>query len=124
MTLTTILRLNALSCVGFGGVFVLAPVAVAAFLGAIPVWLILALGLALLVNGAHLALASRRGPRDWELRYFILGDAAWVALTVAVFAAGSWVTSSAGHAAAATVAVGVGALGALQWQALASRAPG
>ncbi|NBC96888.1 MAG: hypothetical protein GVY27_11100 [Deinococcus-Thermus bacterium] len=121
MTLTTILRVNAVSCLGFGGLFLAVPGRVSAFLGATPVWLIVALGLGLLANAAHLQWAARRQPRDWEVRYFSLGDAAWVALTLAVLAAGAWVTSPAGQSAAAAVAVGVGALGALQWQALAHR---
>jgi len=119
MTLATLLRLNAVSCLVFGALFVTAPGGVAAFIGVAPGWVILALGLGLLVNGAHLLWAARRQPRCWEVRYFSLGDAAWVALTLTVLAAGAWVTAPAGQAAAAAVAVGVGALGALQWQAVA-----
>jgi hypothetical protein len=124
MSLATLLRLNALSCVGFGALFLLAPGRVAAFLGAMPPGLLVALGLALLANGIHLRAAAMRPPRNWEIRWFSLGDAAWVALTLAVLAAGGWITTPAGQATAAAVAVGVGALGALQWQALATGARG
>jgi len=121
MALATLLRLNGASCLGFGAAFLLGPAAVAAFLGAVPPWILVALGLGLLGNGLHLVAAARRRPRDWEIRWFSTGDAAWVALTLAILAAGGWITTPLGQAAAAAVAVGVGALGALQWQALAMR---
>lgn len=121
MALTTLLRLNALSCLVFGAVFLLAPGPVAAFLGAVPPWVLLALGTGLVGNGLHLVAAARRRPRAWEVRWFSAGDAAWVVLTLAILAAGAWITTPAGQAATAAVAVGVGALGALQWQALAMR---
>ena len=121
MVLTTLLRLNALSCLGFGAMFLLAPDRVAAFLGAVPPWFLRALGAGLLGNGLHLVAAARRSPRGWEIRWFSAGDAAWVALTLGILAAGAWITTPAGQAAAAAVAVGVGSLGALQWQTLATQ---
>jgi len=124
MSLATLLRLNALSCLLFGALFLVASGAVSAFLGGMPDWALRGLGLVLALNGAHLLWAAGRRPRGWEIRYFSLGDAAWVALTVAVLAAGAWVTTPAGQAVATIVAVGVGALGALQWQALATEAQG
>jgi hypothetical protein len=119
MPLATLLRVNGLSCLAFGAVFLLAPGAVAAFLGAMPPAVLVALGIGLLGNGLHLFAAARRPPRAWEIRWFSMGDAAWVVLTLGVLAAGAWITTPPGQAAAAAVAVGVGALGALQWQNLA-----
>lgn len=93
--------------------------AVAAFPGAMPPWLLVALGTGLLGNGLHLFAAAQRRPRAWEIRWFSMGDAAWVALSLGILAAGGWIATPAGQAVAAAVAVGVGALVALQWRTLA-----
>jgi hypothetical protein len=124
MALATLLRLNGVSCLGFGAVFLLGPGAVAAFLGAMPPWVLVALGVGLLGNGLHLFAAARRRPKAWEIRWFSAGDAAWVGLTLGILAAGAWITTPPGQAAAAAVAVGVGALGALQWQSRATHQDG
>lgn len=120
-TLASILALNATSCILFGALFVLLPGAVAAFLGAppAPAWVIMALGAALIGHGLHLAHSARRGrpPRALVL-YFSGGDFAWVIGTVTLVAAGLWIDTPAGIAAAAIVALGVGAMGALQLLAL------
>jgi len=120
MTLATVLRLNALSCLGFGGLFALFPAAVAGFLGSAPPLLIMVLGAALLGNGALLWLSARAGrqPRRHEVLFFCAGDLGWVAATVALIGAGVWISAPAGQAAALAVAAAVGAMGLAQWKAL------
>ncbi|GAB4543382.1 MAG: hypothetical protein Tsb0010_19910 [Parvularculaceae bacterium] len=115
--LKTILRLNAASCFGFGALFALAPASVAAFLSDTPApgWLILALGLGLLANGAHLVLAASRAKlRAGEVLHFAIGDFLWVAATIALIVFGVWITTPAGIEAALAVALMVGAFGGLQ----------
>lgn len=120
LALASILALNATSCVLFGLLFLTLPGAVAAFLGAppAPAWLIAAIGVILVVNGAHLAWAARQQrPRRALVLYFSGGDIAWVIATGVLIASGLWITTSGGIAAALIVAAGVGAMGVLQWRA-------
>lgn len=120
LALASILALNATSCVLFGVLFLALPGAVAAFLGTppAPAWLIAAIGVILVVNGAHLAWAARQQrPRRALVLYFSGGDIAWVVATVALIAGGLWITTPGGIAAALIVAAGVGAMGVLQWRA-------
>jgi hypothetical protein len=126
MSLATVLRLNAASCLGFGLLFSLAPGATADFLGTPPVWLIVALGAGLVGNGILLWLCQRHGraPRRHEVLFFSIGDGLWVVFSVVLVASGLWITTSGGRIAALVVASGVGAMGALQWRALPGlRAP-
>ena len=115
--LKTVLRLNALSCVGFGALFIAVPGTVAAFLGAPPApsWLVLATGVILIGNGVHLIWASRMEqlPRSLVL-YFSSGDFGWVAGSALLLVLELWVTTPAGQVAATIVALLVGALGTLQ----------
>lgn len=116
MTLASLLRLNAASCLGFGLAFVLFPGAVSTFLGTFPPVLIVWLGAILMANGVHLVWASLRQPPALEVRYFALGDFLWVALSLALVASGGWIATGPGAAATLAVAAGVGAMGALQWR--------
>jgi len=120
MTLATVLRLNALSCLGFGVMFLVAPGAVATVLGTPPAWLIAALGAGLVSNGALLWLSVRggRSPRRAEVLFFSLGDAAWVVGTLALIVAGIWIVTPGGRVAALVVGAMVGALGLAQWRRL------
>lgn len=119
------LRLNALSCVGFGGLFVGAPAQTAEFLGSPPVAVIIGLGGALLFNGGHLVLAStRRRLAAAEVMWFSEGDLLWWLGTLALVACGQWITTSAGVVAALLVAAGVAALGVAQLFLLGQRKTG
>lgn len=120
MQLATVMRLNALSCLGFGALFALAPGEVAGFLGTAPALPVFVLGVGLLGNGVLLWLAARAGrqPRRREVLFFCAGDLGWVAATLALIAAGLWITTPAGQAAALAVAACVGAMGVGQWRAL------
>lgn len=118
MQLATLMRLNALSCAGFGAVFTLAPAAVAGFLGTFPVLLVHALGVGLMLNAVLLGLASwpGRNPRRHEMLFFCAGDLAWVVASVVLLAAGLWITTIGGQVSTLIVALGVGAMGAAQWR--------
>lgn len=122
--LKTVLRLNAASCLGFGALFLVAPGAVAAFLGDAPVWLVAALGLGLLANAAHLALASCRSVSAFELRWFAMGDFLWVAGTALLLLAGIWITTPGAIVAALAVALMVASFGLLQWRLAQEAAAG
>jgi len=114
-SLKLVMRLNAASCVSFGLLFVVIPQAVATFLGQIPQPIIIALGVGLLINGAHLGYASRRTDlRHSEVIWFSLGDFSWWLATLALIVADFWVTTPWGIAIAAIVATCVAGLGVAQ----------
>lgn len=124
--LKTILRLNAGSCIGFGVLFVAAPAGVAAFLGAPPApdTVLRLLGALLILNGIHLLHTSLRAiPPKALVFYFSAADFLWVAGTAVLVAAGVWITTPAGIAAAAAVAAAVGGMGLAQVMTLHGAAP-
>lgn len=117
-----VLRANALSCVVFGGIFVLVPATVVNFLSQTnpaPQWLFLALGIGLILNGLHLFWASLRPIHNKILiAYFSLSDFLWVAVSAVLVIAGIWVTNTEGIIATAVVAMMVGFFGFLQFRRL------
>jgi len=114
-SLRFVLRLNAASCLGFGALFVIVPDAVAGMLGTAPPVVVFGLGIMLLANAGHLALASMRArPHPAEVTWFALGDMAWWLASMGLIAAGVWVTSAPGIALALLVAAGVAGLGTAQ----------
>lgn len=118
-SLSTILRLNAASCLLFGGLFVIVPQNVSEFLGSAPSLVISLVGCALLFNGAHLIFASRRAVTlPWEIAYFVLGDALWVFASVVLITTGIFVTTPFGILASLAVACGVATLGFLQFRVI------
>lgn len=118
-SLRLVLRLNAASCLLFGALFVVAPTATAAFLGAPFADIIRAAGLVLALNGLHLAWASRRNRiAPLEVVYFSAGDIIWMNLTFALIALGELITTPAGIAASLIVALGVAAFGIAQISAV------
>ena len=110
-----VLRLNAVSCLAFGALFVLLPEPVWAFLGTPLVGTLRIVGLLLILNGAHLALASVR-ERLWprEILYFSAGDIIWFTASIALVGADVLVKASVGQTAAVIVATGVLELGLAQ----------
>lgn len=115
--LNSILRANAASCLGFGILFAIKPVAVAAYLGSPPApdMLIFALGVILIANGAHLVWSSTRAaPARAEIYYFSGGDFAWVLATIGLILTGTWITTGNGIAASLVVAAVVGVFGTAQ----------
>jgi len=120
MQLAMVMRLNALSCLGFGTLFSIGPKAVAAFLGDAPAFALQLLGLGLVLNGVLLLGASRprRAPRRREVLFFCAGDVVWVLATVMLVVGDFWITTVSGQIAALAVAAGVGTMGLLQWRDL------
>lgn len=119
--LRVVLRLNAVSCIGFGVTFMLIPDKIPEFLGTLSdasPW-IFWIGVLLLVNGIHLVLASlRRVLKPLEVLYFVVGDFLWVMGSFAVLGFTPWISSSPGQVATVAVALMVGILGYLQWRFL------
>jgi len=114
-SLVVILRLNAASCLGFGTLFTILPGEVALTLGTAPPGVVFGLGLLLLANGIHLALASLRSrPIHTEILWFSFGDMAWWLASLALIAAGFWITTPHGVALALLVAACVAAMGGAQ----------
>lgn len=118
ITLKTVLRANAMSCIIFGFIFVLAPMAVAQFVGgnnSVPELALTVLGIILLVNGAHLVWASfKELPHKFLIMYFSIGDFLWAIMTVILVAFGLWITTLEGVIASLLIAVVVASLGVLQ----------
>jgi hypothetical protein len=114
-SLNHILQLNAASCIGFGAVLVVKPAAVGAFLGSMPAQLVFAIGAVLLVNGAHLILASLRTISiQAELLWFSIGDLVWWLGSLGCIATGLWITTPTGTVIAFLVAMAVAGLGVAQ----------
>lgn len=110
--LKPILLANAASCIGFGALLVLFPSRTTDFLGDPPVWLVLALGLGLIANGANLIWVARKDrPRTREVLLFVAGDVGWVVATLGLVAFGVWITTPQGVWVSLAVAVWVGACG-------------
>jgi len=83
------MRLNALTCAGFGTTFVLFGPSVSAFLGGPPALLAQVAGGLLILNALHLIVASGRERLSRaELSYFVAGDTAWVLATLALLGLG------------------------------------
>lgn len=113
--LAFVLRLNAASCVSFGGLFLILPGAIGEVLGSMPPKALAGVGLVLLINGAHLLRASMRARLvPAEIVWFSLGDLAWWLATLGLIAAGTWITTFVGIALALVVALGVAGLGCVQ----------
>lgn len=112
-----VLRVNAASCLFFGGLFVSSGTSASVFLSNSPKHsaMIQMIGALLLFNGIHLVLASlRRQISSAELLYFSTGDLLWVAGTAALISLGYFVETSAGIVVALGVAAFVGTLGGIQ----------
>lgn len=114
--LRTVLRLNAISCMSFGIVFLLCSESTAKFLDDFTFVDFRLIGGALFVNGIHLLLGSlRKEMKRLEIAYFILGDLLWVVGSLILIGVGAIFSVSA-VAATLGVTVLVGTLGYLQWR--------
>lgn len=120
-TLNTVMRANAVSCIGFGLTFLLLPSSVILFLSAdmpVPETVLLCLGVGLLLNGLHLIWASLKPtPSKLLVLYFSIGDFIWVLVSIGLLFLGIWITSTEGMIVAAAVAAVVGLFGLFQLRA-------
>jgi len=116
-TLSTILRLNAASCLLFGLLFAFAPEWTSTLIGNSTPFVLRIVGLGLILNGLHLLFAASRSKMICpELLYFVLGDFAWVIATVVLLILGVGVTTAVGVVAAILVGMMVGSLGFMQFR--------
>lgn len=117
-SLKNVSRANAISCLSFGGLFVVQPGQVANFLGGAspaPQLYILILGILLILNGLHLLWASRVSLPEKKLTlYFSTGDFIWVIASIGLIVSRVWITTPGGVLFASAVAVMVGLFGILQ----------
>jgi len=117
-TLRNVMRINAASCLIFGGLFVLVPATVGSFLAEntpAPDLYIVILGIALIINGLHLLWASMRiQTGKYMVWYFSSADILWVIASLALLLSELWVTSPAGIVTTLLIALLVGLLGVVQ----------
>ena len=118
LNLNNVMRLNATSCLVFGGLFVLVPSQTAHFLGGAspaPSMLITALGIALIVNGLHLIWASTlQKPQKELVWYFSGGDFIWAIASIGLVLFNLWITTPTGIATSILIAIMVGFFGVMQ----------
>lgn len=107
---------NALSCAGFGLLFLILPTAVSNQLGEAPKAVLMVIGAGLLINAALLLVEARRtNPRRNKVMRFVVGDALWVAISLMLIVTNTWVTTTGGTIWTILVALFVGGCGALQY---------
>lgn len=103
-----LMQFNALSCAAFGALLLVFGGPIGTWLGGLPSLVATLAGVVLLFNSAHLVIAAGRLELSpLEVRYFVLGDTAWVLLTVVLIGLGL-IGTGPGIRTAAAVAVMVG----------------
>ena len=121
VTLQTVLRMNASTCIGFGVLFTVIPDSLARFLSATspaPGYVLLILGLGLIAQGIHLIWTSFQiQPSKALILYFSMGDFIWTMASVLLILLGVWVNSPLGVLYTGLVALIVGLLGVMQIRA-------
>lgn len=118
ITLKSVLRANAVSCIIFAIIFLFMPSNVAIFLSQsspAPDNVLIVLGGVLLVNGFHLLWASFKPlPSKLLVLYFSVGDLLWVLVTICLLILNIWITTWAGSAVSILVAVMILAFAVVQ----------
>ena len=118
ITLSNVMKANALSCIAFGIAFFSFADIIGKFLSLnnqAPTIVFTIIGFALLFNGIHLAWASLKPmPSKFLVLYFSIGDFIWVIGTFYLLLTGLWITTSIGIIATIMVSSMVGTLGFLQ----------
>lgn len=117
--LRVILRLNALSCLVFGSLFLIWPTSVALFLGTVPRAMLIAIGGVLVLNGLHLIFAStRKHLMKHEILWFSSGDLIWWLASLGLVLHGQttqgWINTGPGIPATIITATCVAGLGVAQ----------
>jgi len=118
ISLSNVLKANAISCIGFGLTFLLFPELVGSFLSEnnqAPSFVLTVLGIGLFINGLHLLWVSFKSlPSKFIVLYFSIGDYIWVFATSYLLIAGLWITTPLGIAITILVSAVVGTFGLLQ----------
>ena len=126
-TLKMVLRMNALSCICFGIVFLLIPSKISNFLATeqvLPTIIISIIGLVLIINAIHLVWTSfKTVPSRKDILYFSLGDFAWVLATLILITLEIVITTTQGIISSLLVATMVGCFGLLQFKSLKQMEP-
>ena len=108
ITLNLVMRINALSCITFGLIFLAIPDQVSGFLATVspaPVTILYILGVGLIINGLHLFWASRKvRPGKALVNYFSIGDFIWLLASIGLVAMEVWIDTAAGVLATLAVA--------------------
>jgi len=117
------LRLNVATCAVFGAVFIYDPLAVSAYLGALPRVPLQLLGTALLIHSAHLLIGSlRKNLLPWEIYYFSAGDILWFLGSLTLLVSTDYISTRVGVSATLLVACLVAGIGLFQlWYLAESR---
>lgn len=120
MTINDVLKINALSCLAFGSLFVFAPDPVTSYLSGsetMPQLVLLSLGVILNLYGlALLWLASKNPVPQTALLLVATGDFLWVIATIVLIQLKLWITTINGITAAGVVAIFIGWLGWIQFK--------
>lgn len=118
--INTTLKINALTCLLLGALFVFLPQQVITFLSdtnPAPMVAVVGMGVILNIYGLLLLLlGSQQQPHPKLVMLIAVADGLWVLLTAALIISQTWVTHINGITAAGLVAISVGWLGWLQWQ--------
>lgn len=122
ITLNYVMRVNAVSCIAFGLIFLLIPQDVVAFLtadiqraSADAAKAFTMLGIGLILNGLFLAAVSLKPlPSKSLVLYFSITDFLWVLASIAILVFSQWITTESGQVVTLAIAVMVGVLGYLQ----------
>lgn len=118
ITLSSVMKANAISCIVFGSTFLFFYEEVKRFLSVgvqVPNTVLILLGAVLFFNGLHLMWASLKSkPSQYLVLYFSIGDAIWVIISVFLLLTGIWITTPLGIVVTLIVSAMVGAFGWLQ----------
>ena len=117
--ISTTLKLNGLTCLLFGALFVFIPQHVTTFLSNInpaPELALVAMGVILNLYGMLLLwIGNQQKPNAILVLLFAIGDGLWVLLTTGLIVTSTWITTINGITVAGLVAIVVGWFGWLQW---------
>lgn len=120
LSLKNIIRANGISCISFGGLFIVNANTVAHFLAnknPVPEQILIVIGTILVFNGVHLIWTSMQlNINKWLILYFSLGDALWLVVSMGLAASSFWINTTQGITATSLVAIMVGIFGLAQWR--------
>ena len=113
-----IMRTNALSCILFGLVFLIATEEVIVFLSTnnqMPILILQSLAIVLIINGLNLIYEARKvKPLKLWVLYFSMGDFIWVLASILLLMNEMWITTKNGIIITITISIMVGIFGLLQ----------